>query len=220
MPSEHPADEYDETAADPSVELWQRTVSLGLGVASQSVPRRRGGSSQPAMDRPGAVSGLSGSSGDGLRELKGAVASAMTEFLRWRRQTALSENPGQIELAYHLLRITYNRLKRRLRADRKLQRAAAYGQSVLEDDGRTLLAALSDDTSPRREEFVRHFREVVGLILEGLNDRDRTIVRLFLERETHETIAARVGCHRATVFRVIDRFRDRFRRILGDEMAL
>ena len=37
------------------------------------------------------------------------LASAVTEFLRWQRQNGLTERPGEDELAYHLIRITYNR---------------------------------------------------------------------------------------------------------------
>jgi RNA polymerase sigma factor (sigma-70 family) len=160
-----------------------------------------------------------GSSGEELREVQGAVASAVSEFLRWQRQTGLTEEPGEDELAFHLIRITYNRWKRRSRSDRKLRRATEVGQSPLDEEGRTLLSALADKNSAGRQEIVQQIRDVIDQILEDLSDRDRAIVQRYLEKEPQQSIAGRLGCHRATVTRVINRFRDRVRKLLGNEFA-
>jgi hypothetical protein len=49
-----------------------------------------------------------GTKSDDLREVEGALASAATEFLAWRERTELSETPSEEELAFQLIRITYN----------------------------------------------------------------------------------------------------------------
>jgi DNA-directed RNA polymerase specialized sigma24 family protein len=215
----HP-DEDQEPVSEPPNELWQTLFPTAIDLLYKALREHQASHPNlrwiaPALHR----AYPDGTPSDELREVKGAVASAMTEFLRWQQQNALTQHPGEDELAYHLIRITYNRWKRRNRGDRKMRRATEVGQSSFEQDGRTLLSALPDKKSLSRQEFVQHCREVIVLILGDLNPRDLEIVQLYLAKETQGVIAERANCHRATVARVINRFRDRFKKILGDELA-
>src|SRR5262249_372296 len=151
-----------------------------------------------------------------LREVQGALASAVTELLRWQQRTALSEHPGEEELAFQLIRITYNRWQRRDRSDRPLRQAAERGASPVDDRGTTALAAFGGKNPWADEDFVQQIAGVVDEVLGDLNDRDRAIVRCYLDRQKQTAIADALGCHRATVARVIDRFRDRVKRLIGD----
>ena len=165
-----------------------------------------------------------GTPSDDFLELKGALGSAVTEFLRWQKKNGLTNHPSEAELAYHLIRITYHRWKRRSNKDTRLSRAAALGQYVHDDGGQPLLSTLADDNLANREEFLRHFRELVDLSI-GRNfsklrrERDLAIVRMHLEGKKELDIAKQVGNHRSTVARVIKSFEDRFNKILRDEAA-
>ena len=95
----------------------------------------------------------SGTPTDDLREVQGALASAVTEFLRWRDRTELTEHPGEEEMAFQLIRITYNRWQRRDRSDRKFERAVELGQRALDERGTTLLSILADKSSRKKDSF-------------------------------------------------------------------
>jgi DNA-directed RNA polymerase specialized sigma24 family protein len=151
-------------------------------------------------------------------EIRSALASAVTEFLRWRESTELGDPPAEEELAFHLIRIAYNRWQRRDRSDRVIRRAAEANLAPGDGDGTPLLESLPATDLGNSENLARQLSVLVDEMLGSLSSRDRAIVRAYLERTPKSEIARVLGCHRATVARVVALFRDNFASLARREL--
>lgn len=123
------------------------------------------------------------------------------------------------ELTAHFLRITYNRSKRRERAEQQLQIAIKSGDGPLEvpdPDGET-----PDEIASRRD-FLAYFRELVDKEVEALrtNPKKLEIVQYWLGaglQIRQVELAQECDVSQAKVSRTLDEFRERVRRQLDEE---
>ena len=146
--------EENEQAADLAAEIWRTLLPAAVDLLRRELREPRSTRSSLRWMAPALYDAYpSGTPTDDLREVQGALASAVTEFLRWRDRTELTEHPGEEEMAFQLIRITYNRWQRRDRSDRKFEREVELGQRALDERGTTLLSILADKSSRKKDSF-------------------------------------------------------------------
>ena len=145
----------------------------------------------------------------------GALYSAWFEF---EEGASPAPNDGDLgDRARSLIRVAYNRAQRQHRSNLRLQSEAARGEAQAPDTNRRLL----DQVGTRNESFPEIRAQLAGLfdgIYDGLDEREREILRLSAEGLTQQDVAAMLNCHRSTVSRVLSRVRDRFERFVAESM--
>ena len=156
-----------------------------------------------------------GTRSDEFLEVQGAIGSAASEFIQWCHRTDLTEFPSEEELAFQLIRITYNRWQRRNRQDKRLRRAAEIGEQSFVEAGTSLLASVAEKKIEKSAEFAQQIEEVSNEIVGGLNERDQAIISRYLQGLPQTEIARNLKCNRAVTARVISSFRDRVARMLS-----
>jgi RNA polymerase sigma factor (sigma-70 family) len=150
------------------------------------------------------------------------VGALMSAIIELDRQVTLGKFPPGAsidQLAIELIRLAYNRWQRERRAASRLQSQTAIGESRNQhagiDLGRRLLDQIpSTANSPENH---AHFRQVVDQVVERLSPLDVQILILFADGHSTVEIANRIGCHRTSISRKIDRFADLVRAIISND---
>ena len=148
------------------------------------------------------------------KAVRAALYSAAVELDEaWARTlTERVSSPEDRELVARLLRAAYNRARAARRQGARLRAAAARG-----DEGRGGgLGAVAAGPSDVLAEIPAQLEALLGSIYEALSPTERQILTMRAARHTQQEIAAALGCHHATVSRVLSRVETAFNRMLDD----
>lgn len=141
------------------------------------------------------------------------VGALMSAIIELDRKVTLGKFPPSAsydQLAIELIRLAYNRWQREQRAASRMQSQAATGESRNRHLGNDLGNRILDQipSAANSPENHAHFRQVVDQVIERLSPLDVQILMLFADGHSTAEIANRIGCHRTSISRKVDRFAD------------
>lgn len=207
-------------ASDGELEaIWKTLVPRAVELLHQAIREPGSAPDRLRWMAPALRNAYPGEATDDLTEVQGALASAVTEWIRRQQSGELSESPDEQELAFHLIRITYNRWQRKSRSEEPLRRAMELGAQPVDGRETSLVEGLAGKKMPAAPDFLQQLPSVVNEMLGSLSERDRQIVAMYLDKKPQTAIAAALDCHRATVGRVVALFRDHVAGLLREAQA-
>lgn len=138
----------------------------------------------------------------------GALVSAIIDLDRDLSRGAIPKDAKCDDLAIELIRLAYNRWQRERRVSERLRFQTSAGEHRISLSGQDLGGRAIDQKPVEKEspENIAHFRDVVDQLVEQLTPQDIEILLLFAEDHSIADIAERIGCHRTTISRKLDRF--------------
>ncbi len=141
------------------------------------------------------------------------VQSVCRTFLRRNREGQF-ELSGPDSLWRLLCAITLAKVREKVRFHGREKRKLDREQYI--DDSRAIgnPIAASEPTPAEAAEFADQMQR----LFHGMDDEERQVVTLKLERYTHPEIADRMGCSERTVRRIVKRVQEHLKRVLEESL--